>query len=110
MSRKSSYSSEFKAKIVLEILQGEKELAVVAKENNINPNLIRNRKKTFLENANKAFDSSISDKEDRRKEVCLEKERDDMLKTIGQLTLERNFLQDCFHKVGKPIPKFDKRK
>jgi len=30
-----------------------------------------------------------------------------MLKTIGQLTLERDFLQDCFRLSGEPIPEFD---
>ena len=35
------YTAEFKAKIVLEILQGERELGEVAKEYSINPNLIR---------------------------------------------------------------------
>lgn len=37
-------------------------------------------------------------------------ERDKMLKTIGQLTIERNFLQDCFRAVGQPIPEFDPEK
>ena len=35
------YSPEFKAKIVLQVLQGEKEIGEVAREHNINPNLIR---------------------------------------------------------------------
>ena len=30
-----------------------------------------------------------------------------MLKTIGQLTLERDFLCDCFRLSGEPIPEFD---
>ena len=30
-----------------------------------------------------------------------------MLKTIGQLTLERDFLQDCFRRTGTAIPEFD---
>ena len=37
------YTPEFKAKIILEILQGERELGEVAKEYNINPNLIRKK-------------------------------------------------------------------
>ena len=41
----------------------------------------------------------------RRKEERLQKETDKMLKTIGQLTLERDFLQDCFRQCGLPIPK-----
>ena len=28
-----------------------------------------------------------------------------MLKTIGQLTLERDFLQDCFRQQGHPVPR-----
>ena len=34
----------------------------------------------------------------------LKKKNDQMLKTIGQLTMERNFLQDCFRKIGEDIP------
>ena len=45
------YTAEFKAKIVLEILQGERELGEVAKEYSINPNLIRKWRTTFLERA-----------------------------------------------------------
>ena len=45
------YSPELKAKIVLEVLQGEKELGEIAKEHNINPNLIRKWRSTFLEKA-----------------------------------------------------------
>jgi hypothetical protein len=29
-----------------------------------------------------------------------------MLKTIGQLTLERDFFQDCFRRAGEEIPRF----
>ena len=48
------YTAEFKAKVVLEILQGERELGEVAKEYNINPNLIRKWRTTFLERASQA--------------------------------------------------------
>ena len=30
-----------------------------------------------------------------------------MLKTIGQLTLERDFLQDCFRLTGQAVPELD---
>ena len=45
MSRKSLYSPEFKSKIVLELLQGEKELNQIAADNNLNPNMIRTWRK-----------------------------------------------------------------
>jgi hypothetical protein len=33
-----------------------------------------------------------------------------MLKTIGQLTMERDFLQDVFRRNGHPVPAQDKSK
>ena len=48
------------------------------------------------------------EKDFQRKEDDLKKKQDKMLKTIGQLTLERDFLQDCFRKSGIPIPDTDK--
>ena len=55
MSR-GKYTPEFKAKIVLEVLQGERELGAIAAENNLNPNMVRNWKAEFLENASLIFD------------------------------------------------------
>ena len=104
MSR-TSYTSDFKAKVVIEVLRGEKELNTIAAENSINPNMLRNWKTEFLANAGRAFDNSKQAKEERRKEENLKKEQSKMLKTIGQLTLERDFLQDAFRECGLPIPK-----
>ena len=52
------YTAQYKTRIVLEILQGEKELGEIAAENNLNPNMVRNWKREFLENASAAFESS----------------------------------------------------
>ena len=103
MSR-TTYTPEFKAKLVIEVLQGEKTLDEIASANGINPNMLRNWKKEFLENASRAFDQTKQEKEARRKEAALKKENERMLKTIGQLTIERDFLQDCFRITGKPVP------
>ena len=104
MSRKQ-YTPQFKAKLVLEVLQGEKELGSIAYENDVNPNMLRNWKREFLENASIVFeDPKKAEKKAQREEEALKKETSRMLKTIGQLTLERNFLQDCFREVGLPIP------
>ena len=110
MSR-GKYTPEFKAKIVLEVLQGERELGAIAAENNLNPNMVRKWKAEFLENASRIFEEhGKAEREAKRKEAAAEKERDKMLKTIGQLTVERNFLQDFFRAVGKPIPELDPEK
>lgn len=80
-------------------------------ENNLNPNMVRNWKSEFLENASSIFEEhGKAEREAKRKEAAAAKERDKMLKTIGQLTVERNFLQDCFRAVGKPVPELDPEK
>ncbi len=105
MARRNSSTPEFKTKVVLEVLQGERELGELAAEYGINPNMLRNWKREFLENASRAFDESRQAKQARRKEAELEKKQAQMLRTIGQLTLERDFLQECFRTGGNPIPK-----
>ena len=102
------YTAQYKTRIVLEILQGEKELGEIAAENNLNPNMVRNWKREFLENASAAFEpSDKTEKEAKKKAEAQRKEVAQMLKTIGQLTLERDFLQDCFRRTGRAIPEFD---
>jgi len=102
------YSPEQKTKIVLEILRGEKELNEAAKEYNINPNLIRKWRTTFLEKASMIFEDTEKEAaKAKRKEESLEKKHKQMLSTIGQLTLERDFLQDAFRRTGRPVPQFD---
>ena len=110
MSRKTTYSAEFKSKVVLDVLQGNKEINEIATEYGIHPNLVRSWKKDFVNNAQRVFDESKREKEIRRREEELELERDEMLKTICQLTLERDFLQCCFRKAGRPVPEMDRYK
>ncbi len=102
---RNNYTAEFKANVVLEVLQGDQELGEIAAAHSINPNMIRNWKKEFLANASRVFDESHQAKEARRKEADLKKSQEQMLKTIGQLTLERDYLQECFREIGQAVPK-----
>lgn len=106
---RTTYTPDFKAKVVIEVIQGEKELNAIAASYNLNPNMLRTWKKEFLENAGRVWSEYQVEKEIRKKEAALEEERNTMLKTIGQLTLERDFLQDCFRKSGA-IPDVHKSK
>ncbi len=95
MSRKQ-YTPQFKAKLVLEVLQSEKELGTIAYENDVNPNMLRNWKRSFLENASVVFeDPSKAEKKAKREEVALKNEASRMLKTIGQPTLSRSIPAVC---------------
>ena len=90
--KKRTFSAEFKAKVVLEVLKGEKELNTIAQENEIAPNQIRNWKSEFLENAALVFDNK-KDKEYKEKALMHEQETDKLYKTIGQLTTQVDWLK-----------------
>ena len=93
MSRtRRNFSPEFKAKLVLEVLKGEKELTVIATENNIQPNLLRNWKKEFLDKASIVFDESREDNL-REKLASERKEKDQYAKKVGQLTMQVDWLK-----------------
>ena len=52
MSRqRRNFSAKFKSDLVIKLLKGEKDLNTLAVENNIQPNLLRNWKKEFLDDA-----------------------------------------------------------
>ena len=104
---RSTYTPAFKTKIVLEVLREERELGEIAAEHNLSPNMVRNWKREFLANAESVFENPKKrEKEAKRKEAALEKKNNQMLRTIGQLTLERDFLQECFRLAGEEIPQF----
>ena len=91
---KKKYTAEFKTRVVLSIIQGDKEFNAICTE----------FKQEFLQNTHRAFDSDAEQKVAQRKETDLKRKNDQMLKTIGQLTLERDFLQDCFRQIGTTAP------
>ena len=93
MSRtRRNFSAKFKSDLVLEVLKGEKELNVIATENGIQPNLLRNRKKEFLEKASVVFDDS---REENIKEKLSEerKEKAAYARKVGQLTMQVDWLK-----------------
>ena len=93
MSRtRRNFSAKFKSELVIELLKGEKDLNTIATKNNIQPNLLRNWKKEFLDKASVVFDDT---REDNLKEkLALErKEKAEYAKKVGQLTMQVDWLK-----------------
>ena len=93
MSRqRRNFSAKFKSDLVIELLKGEKDLNTLATENNIQPNLLRNWKKEFLNNASAVFDDK---REENLKEKLAEerKEKAEYAKKGGQLTMQVDWLK-----------------
>ena len=90
-SRRNS-SAEFKTNLVFQLLKGKKELNVLAVENDIQPNLLRNWKKEFLTNASLVFDNK--QEHNLRKKLAEErKEKAEYAKKVGQFTMQVDLLK-----------------
>ena len=94
MSRKrKTYTADFKAKCVLELLEDEKTLNEIASKYDILPKSLQQWKKQFLENASLAFNKSAVVKEYKEEIVELKKQSDQLAKKVGTLTIERDWLE-----------------
>ena len=103
MSRqRRNFSAKFKSDLVIELLKGEKDLNTLAAENNIQPNLLRNWKKEFLDKASLVFDDK---REDNLKEKLAEerKEKAEYAKKVGQLTMQVDWLKKKSEEISEPI-------
>ena len=84
---KKTYSSKFKSQIALEAIRGDKTIAQIASEHNLHPNQVSQWKKKLLQDASDVF---ATKKEKQAKE---EYPQDDLLRKIGQLNVEVDFLR-----------------
>jgi transposase-like protein len=102
MSRtRRNFSADFKASLVLEALKGEKDINTIATENNIQPNLLRNWKKEFLEKAAIVFDDSREDNL-REKLAAERKEKAEYAKKVGQLTMQVDWMKKKSEEILGP--------
>lgn len=91
MEKRRNFTSEQKAKIVIEVLREERTLNEIAAEQEIHPNLLSRWKAEFLENAGKVFSKEVDDVQKAKQSH--EKEKDELLRQIGQLSYEVSWLK-----------------
>lgn len=92
MSRKrTTYTAEFKTKLVLEVLKEDKTLNEIASANNITPKNLQNWKKIFLENAEVAMEPAKAVKEYKEENAKLQAKLDEYAKVVGKLTVEKDW-------------------
>ena len=98
--KRKSYSADFKAKLVLEALEGEKTINEIASKYEVLPVSLKNWKKQFLENMSLAFDKSTVVKEYKDEIETLQKDKDMLAKKVGNLTIEKDFLVEKLVSLG----------
>jgi transposase len=91
MEKRRRFTAEQKAKIVMEVLREEKTLSEIAAEHEVHPNQLSRWKAEFISNAPRAF-SKETDEIEKVKQ-SYEKEKDELLKQIGQLSYENAWLK-----------------
>jgi len=84
---KKTYGSKFKSQVALEALRGDRTIAEIAGEYNLHPNLVSQWKKKLMADAAEVF---ATQKEKREENQFTE---EDLLKKIGQLNVENDFLR-----------------
>ena len=84
------FTSKFKTKVVLESLKEQQTLTDLAQKYQLHPQQIGNWKKEFILGAETIFGEI---KKSPKTEA--EQERDQLLKVIGQLKVENDFLKEA---------------
>lgn len=88
--KRTQYTPNEKAKIVVEILQGDQSIAEISAQYGIHPNMLARWKRNALEGLPHVFERSS-------KQIKLEQERqqeiDELYKQIGKLTTQNEWLK-----------------
>ena len=88
--QRRKFTSEFKAKVAI---RETATLAELGRKYDIHSNQIIKWKKEFLENSSMAF-------EKKKEFEYLEKERDNLLRKIGELQMDKDFLKKSLRQLG----------
>lgn len=78
-----------KAKAALEALKGELTITEIASKFQVHPNMVTGWKRELLDNAAGIFDQS----KERKAAAEVQEKIDDLHKTIGEVTMERDWLK-----------------
>jgi len=92
-TKRKTYSADFKAKVVLEVLEAEQTINEIASKYELLPANVKNWKKMFLENMSLAFDKSTVVKEYKAELETVKREKDLIAKKLGETIVEKEFLE-----------------
>ena len=97
--KRRNHSSAFKAKVALAAIKGDRTLADLAEQFDVHPNQIQEWRKRLLENADTVFGRGQQQQEEAAGQVK------DLHAKIGQLTMERDFLEQGLERIHGPSGK-----
>ncbi|MDV2992735.1 MAG: hypothetical protein N4J56_002389 [Chroococcidiopsis sp. SAG 2025] len=87
-NKRKQYSPQFKAKVALEAIRGEKTVSELASQHEVHPTMINNWKRQLLEEASTLFEKGS---EANKVEENQQAQIDELYRQIGQLKVEQDF-------------------
>ena len=94
MKKRKTYDDNFKARVALEAIKGEKTISEIAGQFEVHPNQIVKWKKQLLENVSSLF-SRKNDPEIEELKVLVE----ELYKKIGKQNIELEFLKKKYKQI-----------
>ena len=86
MSKRRRFTADFKARVALDALRGDKTIQEIAARHKVHPNQVGAWKKQALEGLGSIFENGSGKGDDRESEVH------DLHAKIGELTVQNDFL------------------
>ena len=80
-----NHNANFKAKVALEAVREQHSVAEIARRHKVHANQVQKWKRQLLDNVSRVFETGTGDSQTTGRE-------DELLKKIGELTVERDFL------------------
>lgn len=96
-NKRKQYSPQFKAKVALEAVRGEKTISELASQYEVHPTMINNWKRQLLDEASSLFEKG---NEANPTNESQQSQIDELYRQIGKLKVERDFLADRSAQLG----------
>ncbi len=101
-NKRKQYNAQFKAKVALDALRGEKTISELASQYEVHPTMINNWKRQLLDKASSLFEK---EQESRNTDSNQQHQIDELYRQIGQLKVERDFLVNRSAQLGLKLEK-----
>jgi transposase-like protein len=97
--KRRNHKPAFKAKVALAALKGDRTLSELSEQYDVHQNQIQDWRKRLLENADSVFGQGQQQQEEAAGQVKA------LHAKIGQLTMERDFLEEGLERIHGPSGK-----
>jgi transposase len=96
-NKRKQYSPQFKAKVALEAVRGEKTISELASQYEVHPTMINNWKRQLWDEASSLFEKGS---EANPTNESQQSQIDELYRQIGKLKVERDFLANRSAQLG----------